>query len=127
MAMYDGNGILSSKRSMGGGSGIGELWLEEDNKKKKKKRKRSQFAIDNEGDEEDGQPSNKKNLQAMSGLNVMGGGGLESQKSGTASSIIFTPVQGMELVDPTSNQDKVDEANKKWFNDSSGFASAKPK
>lgn len=34
--------------------------------------------------------------------------------SGTASSLSFTPVQGIELVDP-SRQKKVDEANSKWF------------
>ena len=34
--------------------------------------------------------------------------------SGTASSLSFTPVQGIELVDP-SRQKKVDEAKSKWF------------
>ena len=37
--------------------------------------------------------------------------------SGTASSLSFTPVQGIELVDP-SRQNKVEEANAKWFSES---------
>lgn len=37
-----------------------------------------------------------------------------SQVSGTASSLSFTPVQGIELADP-SRQSKVDAANAKWF------------
>lgn len=36
------------------------------------------------------------------------------ETSGTASSLSFTPVQGIELVDP-SRQKKVDEANARWF------------
>mmetsp|Transcript_23640 Transcript_23640/g.41205 ORF Transcript_23640/g.41205 Transcript_23640/m.41205 type:complete len:110 (-) Transcript_23640:112-441(-) len=44
--------------------------------------------------------------------------------NGLASSLVFTPVQGIELVDPSK---KVEEANKKWFDPSSGFLSAKPK
>ncbi|AXA49497.1 U4/U6 small nuclear ribonucleoprotein PRP31 [Malassezia restricta] len=38
----------------------------------------------------------------------------ESTSSGTASSLSFTPVQGIELVDP-SRQKRVEEANAKWF------------
>ncbi|WFC98705.1 U4/U6-U5 snRNP complex subunit prp31 [Malassezia yamatoensis] len=37
-----------------------------------------------------------------------------SSSSGTASSLAFTPVQGIELIDP-SRQKKVEEANAKWF------------
>ena len=37
-----------------------------------------------------------------------------STTAGTASSLSFTPVQGIELIDP-SRQKKVDEANSKWF------------
>jgi U4/U6 small nuclear ribonucleoprotein PRP31 len=36
------------------------------------------------------------------------------ETSGTASSLAFTPFQGIELVDP-SRQSKVEEANAKWF------------
>lgn len=45
-------------------------------------------------------------------LNNVGPGAASS--SGTASSLSFTPVQGIELVDP-SRQKKVDDANAKWF------------
>lgn len=48
-------------------------------------------------------------------------------KSGLESSVVFTPHQGMELVDPNANEDRVREANRKWFSDSAGFESALPK
>ncbi|GAA5833567.1 hypothetical protein JCM9279_001563 [Rhodotorula babjevae] len=35
--------------------------------------------------------------------------------SGLATSLAFTPVQGLELVDPSKMRSKVDEANAKWF------------
>lgn len=47
--------------------------------------------------------------------------------SGLASSMVFTPVQGMELVNPDANKEKVADANRKWFGDNSGFMSALPK
>jgi len=47
--------------------------------------------------------------------------------SGMASSMVFTPVQGMELVNPDANKERVKEANRKWFADNSGFQSALPK
>ncbi|GAA94126.1 uncharacterized protein L969DRAFT_93509 [Mixia osmundae IAM 14324] len=37
-----------------------------------------------------------------------------SQTSGTASSLSFTPHQGLEIIDPT-RANRVEEANKKWF------------
>ncbi|GAA5864607.1 hypothetical protein JCM8547_005597 [Rhodosporidiobolus lusitaniae] len=37
--------------------------------------------------------------------------------SGLATSLAFTPVQGLELVDPSKVRAKVDEANAKWFAD----------
>jgi U4/U6 small nuclear ribonucleoprotein PRP31 len=46
--------------------------------------------------------------------------------SGLASSMVFTPVQGMELVDPDANRDRVREANRKWFTEHGGFQSALP-
>lgn len=49
------------------------------------------------------------------------------QSNGLASSMVFTPVQGMELVNPDAMRDKVKEANQKWFSESSGFQSALPK
>ena len=50
-----------------------------------------------------------------------------SNTSGLASSVVFTPAQGMELVDPDAAKERVREANKKWFNDNAGFQSALPK
>jgi len=50
-----------------------------------------------------------------------------SNTNGLASSVVFTPVQGMELVDPDAAKERVREANKKWFNDNAGFQSALPK
>jgi U4/U6 small nuclear ribonucleoprotein PRP31 len=47
--------------------------------------------------------------------------------SGLASSIVFTPVQGMELVNPDANKDRIKQANQKWFSDNAGFMSALPK
>jgi U4/U6 small nuclear ribonucleoprotein PRP31 len=49
---------------------------------------------------------------SRSGSSTLDSVGAES--SGTASSLSFTPVQGIELVDP-SRQRKADEANAKWF------------
>ena len=37
--------------------------------------------------------------------------------SGLASSMVFTPVQGLELVNPNAQQNRVREANQKWFAD----------
>jgi U4/U6 small nuclear ribonucleoprotein PRP31 len=49
------------------------------------------------------------------------------QTGGMSSSLVFTPVQGLELVNPQAAQEKVKEANKKWFDSYSGFLSAVPK
>jgi U4/U6 small nuclear ribonucleoprotein PRP31 len=49
------------------------------------------------------------------------------QTNGLSSSLVFTPVQGLELVNPNAAADRVREANKKWFDTSSGFLSAAPK
>ena len=51
----------------------------------------------------------------------------QGNSNGLASSVVFTPVQGMELVDPEANKERVREANRKWFQDSAGFQSALPK
>jgi U4/U6 small nuclear ribonucleoprotein PRP31 len=50
-----------------------------------------------------------------------------SKSSGLASSMVFTPVQGMELIDPSLQQERVKEANQKWFSKNAGFQSAVPK
>ena len=47
--------------------------------------------------------------------------------SGLASSMVFTPVQGMELVNPDAVKDRVKEADRKSFSDHAGFQSALPK
>jgi U4/U6 small nuclear ribonucleoprotein PRP31 len=47
--------------------------------------------------------------------------------NGLAASLVFTPVQGLELVNPHAAAEKVKEANAKWFSNTSGFMSAKPK
>ena len=49
------------------------------------------------------------------------------QTNGLSSSLIFTPVQGIELVNPNAAAERVKEANNKWFNANSGFLSAMPK
>ena len=41
--------------------------------------------------------------------------------SGLASSLAFTPVQGLELMNPEAATERVARANKKWFSDS-GFS-----
>jgi U4/U6 small nuclear ribonucleoprotein PRP31 len=47
--------------------------------------------------------------------------------SGLASSMVFTPAQGMELVNPEAAKERVKQANKKWFSENAGFQSALPK
>jgi U4/U6 small nuclear ribonucleoprotein PRP31 len=53
--------------------------------------------------------------------------GTNSVINGLSSSLSFTPIQGIELVNPTANLDKVKAANAKWFSSNSGFLSAVPK
>lgn len=60
--------------------------------------------------------SRKRAIQMSSGVT-----------NGLASSMAFTPVQGLELVNPDANKDRVREANRKWFSDDAGFQSALPK
>lgn len=43
--------------------------------------------------------------------------------SGTASSVSFTPLQGLEIQNPLAAQKKIDEANAKYFGSASGFLS----
>lgn len=49
------------------------------------------------------------------------------QTNGLSSSLVFTPVQGLELINPNAAEERVREANKKWFDSNSGFLSAAPK
>jgi U4/U6 small nuclear ribonucleoprotein PRP31 len=55
-----------------------------------------------------------------------GGAAASSATSGLASTISFTPMQAMELVNPDAQNDRVRQANLKWFSDSAGFQSAAP-
>ena len=52
--------------------------------------------------------------------------GSSGATNGLSSSLVFTPVQGIELANPDMMQSKVDAANAKWFSESSGFQSALP-
>jgi len=47
--------------------------------------------------------------------------------SGLASSVAFGPTQGMELINPDAQKERVKQANSKWFSETSGFQSALPK
>lgn len=46
---------------------------------------------------------------------------MKKQVSGTASSVAFTPLQGLEIVNPQAAEKKVNEANAKYFSNTSGF------
>lgn len=48
---------------------------------------------------------------------------VKKQVSGTASSVAFTPLQGLEIVNPNAAERKVNEANAKYFSNTSGFLS----
>mmetsp|Transcript_3067 Transcript_3067/g.4628 ORF Transcript_3067/g.4628 Transcript_3067/m.4628 type:complete len:141 (+) Transcript_3067:223-645(+) len=56
-----------------------------------------------------------------------GSAGAGGYMNGMASSMAFTPVQGLELVNPDAMRDRVKRANEKWFSENSGFQSALPK
>ena len=67
----------------------------------------------------------KRNLQKQQAV----WGGASSVKkivSGTASSVAFTPVQGLEIVNPSAVE-RVNEANQKYFSATSGFLSVNKK
>ena len=49
----------------------------------------------------------------------------QSATSGLASTVTFTPLQAMELVNPDAQRERmVRQANQKWFADNAGFQSA---
>ena len=63
----------------------------------------------------------KRNLQKQQA--VWGGNtSIKKVVSGTASSVAFTPVQGLEIVNPNAVE-RVNEANQKYFSATSGFLS----
>lgn len=67
----------------------------------------------------------QKNLQRQQ--QVFGGTTtVRKHTSGTASTIAFTPKQGLEINNPQAAEKKVNEANAKYFSNSSGFFSVKP-
>ncbi|CAG5090934.1 Similar to prpf31: U4/U6 small nuclear ribonucleoprotein Prp31 (Xenopus tropicalis) [Cotesia congregata] len=50
---------------------------------------------------------------------------VKKQVSGTASSVAFTPLQGLEIVNPQAAEKKVNEANAKYFSNTAGFLNVK--
>ncbi|KAF5306130.1 hypothetical protein FQR65_LT07406 [Abscondita terminalis] len=61
----------------------------------------------------------QKNLQKQ---HAWGGSTtVKKQVSGTASSVAFTPLQGLEIVNPQAAEIKINEANAKYFSNTSGF------
>jgi len=52
---------------------------------------------------------------------------IKKQVSGTASSVAFTPLQGLEIVNPGAAEKKVSEANAKYFSNATPFASVTPR
>ncbi|XP_011634575.1 U4/U6 small nuclear ribonucleoprotein Prp31 [Pogonomyrmex barbatus] len=50
---------------------------------------------------------------------------VKKQVSGTASSVAFTPLQGLEIVNPQAAEKKVNEANAKYFSNTAGFLKVK--
>lgn len=66
--------------------------------------------------------AHKNRLATLKGSSTPGG-----SVSGMASSLAFTPAQGMELIDPAAQKRKVEAANDSWFkNDSGGTFSVMP-
>ena len=52
--------------------------------------------------------------------------GSSGTTNGLSSTLVFSTVQGMELMNPNAASDRVKDANSKWFNSNSGFLSAAP-
>ena len=78
------------------------------------------------------QVDNKTKVRISKGLQkdlqkyqVYGGSStIKKPVSGTASSISFTPLQGLEIVNPLAAEKKINEANQKYFSSTSGFVSS---
>lgn len=61
----------------------------------------------------------QKNLQKQQ---IWGGSTtVKKQISGTASSVAFTPLQGLEIVNPQAAEVKSSELNAKYFSNTAGF------
>jgi len=75
----------------------------------------------------------KKNMQKQQavwgGATSIKGREVQARKlvSGMASSVAFTPVQGLEIMNPAAAEQKVNQANQKYFSATSGFLTIKPK
>lgn len=75
----------------------------------------------------------KKNMQKQQavwgGTSSIKGREAQARKavSGLASSVAFTPVQGLEIMNPAAAEAKVNAASQKYFSATSGFLSVKPK
>ncbi|KAJ2952601.1 hypothetical protein O0L34_g6924 [Tuta absoluta] len=63
----------------------------------------------------------QKNLQKQQQYG--GATSIRRQVSGTASSVAFTPLQGLEIVNPQAAEVRISEANAKYFSNTSGFLS----
>ncbi|XP_076458994.1 U4/U6 small nuclear ribonucleoprotein Prp31-like [Babylonia areolata] len=61
--------------------------------------------------------------QKLSKQNQTWGGSttVKKQVAGTASSVAFTPLQGLEIVNPQAAEKKAQEANQKYFSSTAGF------
>ncbi|KAM3963440.1 pre-mRNA processing factor 31 [Aphomia sociella] len=64
----------------------------------------------------------QKNLQKQN-QQYGGATSIRRQVSGTASSVAFTPLQGLEIVNPQAAETRINEANAKYFSNTSGFLS----
>ena len=69
----------------------------------------------------------KKDMHVSKKPKVASGSMSAGQSNGLSSSLVFTPVQGIELNNPSAAAERVKVANQKWFNSNSGFVSAVPK
>lgn len=62
----------------------------------------------------------QKNLQKQQ-VSYGGSTSVRRQVSGTASSVAFTPLQGLEIVNPQAAEKKANESSGKYFSNTSGF------
>merc|ERR1719412_545352 len=67
----------------------------------------------------------KKNLQKQQAWGGASTVRRRGEVSGTASSVAFTPLQGLEIVNPQAAEKRVDEANAKYFSPSASFMKVK--
>ena len=87
------------------GSDLGMLGVKEGGKLRLPPKKEQKLAVKKQ----------KRAIQMSSG-----------KTNGLSSSLVFTPMNGIELVGGGQREAKVAEANQKWFAENSGFLSARP-